>query len=72
MIKKKYPTNTPEIKKLSQQAIKGIFSTKNRQKITKNHCASTEEELQLQCVAQYPDTWNKNSIFEAPFSVHGK
>ena len=30
MIKKKYyPANTPEIKKLSQQAIKGVFSTKN-------------------------------------------
>ena len=26
----------------------------------------------VQYVAQYPDTWNKNSIFEAPFSVLGK
>ena len=29
MIKKKYPANTLEIKKLSQQAIKGVFRTKN-------------------------------------------
>ena len=29
MIKKKYPANTPEIKKLSQQAVTGIFSAKN-------------------------------------------
>ena len=29
-------------------------------------------ENKLQYVAQYPDTWNKNSIFEGPFSVLGK
>ena len=29
MIKKKYPANTSEIKKLSQQAVKGVSSTKN-------------------------------------------
>ena len=34
-IKKKYPANTPEINKLSQQAIKGVLITKkNPQKIT--------------------------------------
>ena len=28
--------------------------------------------ITVQYVAQYPDTWNKNSIFELPFLVLGK
>ena len=32
MIKKKYPANISEMKKLSQQAIKGVSSTKNHKK----------------------------------------
>ena len=47
MIKKKYPANTPEIKKLSQQAIKGVSIQKiTKKKSTKNHYASTEDQSQ--------------------------